>query len=211
MNASGIRAAYQSCYKTSNIELAAEGHILKVVINLGEPLFIHSVLVVQDLFTGWQANAITDETKFLQNFEIHIGPNAEPTLNWKCPGGPFMVTSDTSNRVNVSTATYTGLMWNFGKEAWCNMEGQYIGIVADLIHYGTAGVAYLMSICQLGAFGTKYVRLTPVPSTLWILRGTTFTLNVENIAADSTLPIGNTLNIWIRQQFGTVLAWVTIT
>ena len=42
------------------------------------------------------------------------------------------------NYVNVSyldRGGYTGPMWKFGHEAWCNMEGQYLVIVADLKHY----------------------------------------------------------------------------
>ena len=25
-------------------------------------------------------------------------------------------------------------IWNFGKEVWCNLEGRYMHIVADLAH-----------------------------------------------------------------------------
>ena len=68
-----------------------------------------------------------------------------------------------------------------------------------------------MSICSIGAFGTKYVHLTPVPSTLWILQDTTYLLSIDNIVADASLPIGNTLDIKMRQRSGSEQAWVTIT
>ena len=28
----------------------------------------------------------------------------------------------------------SGMMWNYGKEVWCNLEGQYAALVADLNH-----------------------------------------------------------------------------
>jgi len=68
-----------------------------------------------------------------------------------------------------------------------------------------------MSICSIGAFGTKYVRSTPVPSTLWVLQGGTALLNIDNIVPDASLPIGNTLAIMLRQRSGLEQAWVTIT
>ena len=72
---------------------------------------------------------------------MHIGNNADHSLNPKCGGGPFMRPSDPLSYVNVSYPGdaihpgYTGTMWKFGHEAWCNMEGQYLTIVADLTQY----------------------------------------------------------------------------
>ena len=40
-------------------------------------------------------------------------------------------------------------------EIWCNLEGQYTTIVADLTDFSGA---YEMSICNLGVMGTEYVR-----------------------------------------------------
>ena len=50
-------------------------------------------------------------------------------------------------------------MWRYGKEAWCNMEGRYVHIVADMRHeQGT----YIFTICALGFMGTQYVHPEPV-------------------------------------------------
>ena len=35
----------------------------------------------------------------------------------------------------ADSASYDdGGAWNYGKEVWCNLEGQYTHIVADLTH-----------------------------------------------------------------------------
>ena len=49
-------------------------------------------------------------------------------------------------------------MWPYGKENWCNLEGSYLHIVADLNHLMDAYGQIDVSICTLGVFGTKYVR-----------------------------------------------------
>ena len=54
-------------------------------------------------------------------------------------------------------------MWNYGAEIWCNLEGQYTTIVADLTDLSGT---YEMSICNLGVMGTEYVRDTHLPSTI---------------------------------------------
>ena len=71
-----------------------------------------------------------------------------------------MTTIDTAN---WTKATYTksngitetdGSFWNYGKEIWCNKQGRYTTIVADL----TQLVApYQMSLCNVAIMGTKYV------------------------------------------------------
>ena len=51
-------------------------------------------------------------------------------------------------------------MSNYGKEAWCNMEGRYSHFVFDLRSYiGN----YEISICSLAVFGTVYGRSSAVP------------------------------------------------
>ena len=57
-------------------------------------------------------------------------------------------------------------LWNHGTEQWCNMEGQYVHIVADLSHMAGKYAAsiskqYEMALCNLGLFGTRYVRSRP--------------------------------------------------
>ena len=45
--------------------------------------------------------------------------------------------------------------WNYGREIWCNLEGQYTTIVADLT---SLTGAYEMSLCNVSIMGTQYVR-----------------------------------------------------
>ena len=44
----------------------------------------------------------------------------------------------TDDASNYHTWTYEGVtyydIWNYGRETWCNLEGQYMHIVADLTH-----------------------------------------------------------------------------
>ena len=49
-----------------------------------------------------------------------------------------------------------GMIWPFGAEHWCNLEGQYLHIVSDMSLY--ADQNYETSICSLGVIGTRYVR-----------------------------------------------------
>lgn len=70
---------------------------------------------------------------------------------------------NTADRVNLGFGVHN--IWNYGEEIWCNQEGQYLHIVANLTHL--AGEKYEMSICSLGVMGTKYIRDgDPVPQTI---------------------------------------------
>ena len=55
------------------------------------------------------------------------------------------------------------MVWPFGKENWCNLQGQYMHMVADLEEHAnnTGGVddSDDISICSIGVFGTKYERV----------------------------------------------------
>ena len=70
--------------------------------------------------------------------------------------GDYVSLADESEVTNAS-------WWNFGKEIWCNMEGQYTTIVADLT---TLTGAYEMSLCNVGIMGTKYERIQVIESTM---------------------------------------------
>ena len=70
-----------------------------------------------------------------------------------------MKVDDSSNYV---TATYTDddsvthtnqQVWKYGGEHWCNLQGRYTSIVADLS--GLTG-PYEMSLCNVAILGTKY-------------------------------------------------------
>ena len=45
-------------------------------------------------------------------------------------------------------------VWNYGKEIWCNLQGQYTTIVVD----NSAQKTMNIKICNLGIMGTKYWR-----------------------------------------------------
>ena len=52
----------------------------------------------------------------------------------------------------------SGDLWNYGIEIWCNLEGQFVTLVANLAHLN--GESYEMSICSLGVMGAEYIRNT---------------------------------------------------
>ena len=54
-----------------------------------------------------------------------------------------------------------GYVWTYGIEVWCNLEGQYVHIVADLSHLM---LPYTMSLCSVGIMGASLVRDEPLPS-----------------------------------------------
>ena len=55
-------------------------------------------------------------------------------------------------------------IWNYGNEVWCNLEGRFMHIVADLSHL--EGQSYSMLLCSVGVMGTQYVRDQTLPETL---------------------------------------------
>ena len=65
-----------------------------------------------------------------------------------------------------------GYVWPFGKENWCNLEGRYMHLVADMsLYVATAANTDTVSVCSLGAYGTKYVRDSEVVSSVTIVQG----------------------------------------
>ena len=59
-------------------------------------------------------------------------------------------------------------VWTYGIEVWCNLEGQYVHIVADLSHLGGS---YTMSLCSVGIMGASFVRDEPLPESIEIYQG----------------------------------------
>ena len=97
-----------------------------------------------------------------------------------------------------------GMVWPFGEERFCNLEGRYLHLVSDNKHRagtgtaGTSGTDYEASICFLGVYGTVYVRDgEALPSSVSLKQGENLTVVVPNIY--SFYPIGNSLNINLRQ------------
>ena len=65
-----------------------------ITVNLSKELFVHCILVVQDLFNERGSDTID---KRLQNLEYYIGNDPDYIKNMKCSGGPFMVVEDSEN------------------------------------------------------------------------------------------------------------------
>ena len=78
---------------------------MALALNMGKPVFVHAVLVVQDIFSKYNENGSTSK-QWLQNFEIYVGNVKTYSKNSKCPGGPFLKTDDASN--------YVSDVWLFG-------------------------------------------------------------------------------------------------
>ena len=87
-----------------------------------------------DVYGEDQPNEHTNKNEWVQNYQLYIGDDPVYSNNPKCPGGPFMRTDDSSNYTTIAKAGADPNMWNYGKEHWCNMEGQYMHFVGDLSH-----------------------------------------------------------------------------
>ena len=85
--------------------------------------------------SSWSKLSAADKMNYFQNASIYVGNYAEnATSNQKCQGSPFLDITDPKN-YNIYTfdnANYEP--WNYGKEAWCNLEGRYLHVVANLAH-----------------------------------------------------------------------------
>ena len=89
------------------------------------------------------------------------------------------------------------MLWPFGAEHWCNLEGAYIHIVSDMSHL--AGSDYETSICSLGVIGTRYVRTgESLPSEITLVVGESWSFSLEHIYSE--IAIGTTLKIAVREH-----------
>ena len=75
----------------------------------------------------------------------------------------------------------SGNFWNYGVEIWCNLEGQYVTLVADLADL--SGQSYEMSICSLGVMGAEYVRDTEIPSVIEVRNNENQIITIANLYA----------------------------
>ena len=65
-----------------------------------------------------------------------------------------------------------------------------------------------MTLCSVGIMGTQYVRDEILPEVLEVARESPTTLRIRNIY--SSMPIGNHLDINMRQASGNELSFVTL-
>ena len=152
---------------TSDSEVGPEGDQFELAFDLGKPMMVNAILIAQDQFNGF-SHRHTDKNQYFQNFNLFIGDSIDWNKNQRCPGGPFMKTDAGSDgwywdeRIRpIENPRNPGYVWTYGKEAWCNLEGQYVHIVADLSHLEDP---YLMSLCSVGIMGASYTRDEPLPS-----------------------------------------------
>ena len=67
------------------------------------------------------------------NFEIYIGNDPAYSTNSKCPGGPYMTGSAGETNYAWTTDPFKNEQaWSWGIEVWCNMQGRYVHLVADM-------------------------------------------------------------------------------
>ena len=88
------------------------------------------------------------------------------------------------------------------------MPGRYTTVVAD---YGPIINDFFdisPSICDFAVLGTRYIRDEPAPIEFELFAGESSTLTIAHIYSE--LPIGNTLDIKMRQSAGQELAFVSI-
>lgn len=108
---------------------------LILVIDLGESFFQHSVLFVQDLFNGGYLSPFDDPSvDYAARVSVHIGDDPDWQRNPQCEGSPFLDPEDPSKFGKSYTTAdgTTGIGYNFGFEAWCNMQGRYTSFVWDM-------------------------------------------------------------------------------
>ena len=98
------------------------------------------------------------------------------------------------------------MIWPFGGEHWCNLEGTYLHIVFDLSHM--ADQNYEMSICSLGVIGTRYVRDgQPLPAEITLIIGDSWNFSLPHIYSD--IEIGTVLAIDVRESTNTDILTIT--
>ena len=96
-------------------------------------------------------------------------------------------------------------VWTYGIEVWCNLEGQYVHIVADLSHLIGS---YTMSLCSVGIMGASLVRDEPLPTSIEIFQGQSMSVGVPHFFDEFTGIQEYTINL--RQVTSSELAFVTI-
>ena len=104
-------------------------------------------------------------------------------------GGPFL----NSNLEDYFDA-YAGVMVPaFGIEVWCNLPGQYI--------FFTTTEFKAVSVCDIGVFGTVFVRDEPLAEAFEIRAQEVSGIEIPHIYPE--VPLGNVLAISLREMSGT--------
>ena len=100
-------------------------------------------------------------------------------------------------------------MWKYGDEQWCNLEGRYLHLVADLRQQYLASSTYEATICSLGVYGTKYSRTGEQASdSVQITSGESSSITLNQI--ESEFEIGTASGVYrVRQKANNELSFVT--
>ena len=98
-----------------------------------------------------------------------------------------------------------GYEWTYGIEEWCNLEGQYVHIVADLSHLSGP---YTMSLCSVGIMGTSFERIEPLPNHIELAQGESIEIPVPHIFDEHGISSEQRINL--RQAAIAELPFVTI-
>ena len=98
-----------------------------------------------------------------------------------------------------------GYVWTYGIEVWCNLEGQYVHIVADLSHLTGP---YTMSLCSVGIMGTSFERNEPLPNHIELAQGESIEIPVPYIFDEHGISTEQIINL--RQAASAEFSFVTI-
>ena len=113
-----------------------------------------------------------DKKSYFQNASLWVGNDAEVAANnTPCQGNPFLDIDDPSNYFDdPNTSNGSNLRpWKYGHEQWCNKEGRYLHLVADLAHQ--SGDTFTQSLCSLAVLGTIYKRESELAPSLFVQQG----------------------------------------
>ena len=150
-----IKANQGSCF---NIDTDSDAPEFVIRIDHGREIFQNGVLLVTAMLKGdISDNTITILLKGLSSHSWHVYIGNDPNhfnLNTHC-GGPFL-DSDFKDYFDA----YAGAsVPAFGFDAWCNLPGRYT-------YFTTVGYIGALTVCDLGVFGTVFIRDEPLYETI---------------------------------------------
>ena len=79
-------------------------------------------------------NSNTAKKSYFQNATLYVGNDAEnATKNTPCQGSPFLDINDVKNYLDDPNTNNGSNKkpWKYGDEAWCNLEGRYLHVIAN--------------------------------------------------------------------------------
>ena len=152
------KASQSSCFVTTDSEMAADNDQFVYTVDLMTSQLVDGFLLIQDIYIDW-AWSLTDESKFFQNYFVHVGDDPDWRNNPSCPGAPFMTIDKDGGPQSgwVYDATFSntadnGMVWRYGTERPCNLVGRYVTIFAD---YSAIPKPYEIALCQFGVMGKR--------------------------------------------------------